>query len=65
MTRLLLVMLLALLGCAPRHAPLSLGDRIVHAPSRAYHWAYCDRMAPDGKHCQRWATACGTLDCRQ
>ena len=30
---------------------------------KVYHFAYCNQMNPDGIHCDRWATPCGTLDC--
>ena len=38
--------------------------KIATAPVRLYHFAYCDKMADDGKHCARWATPCGALVCK-
>lgn len=50
------LVMMAMCGCA---------KKVIHAPVAAYHFAYCDHMNPDGKHCDRWATECGTLDCKQ
>ena len=52
----LLLSLLLLSGCAAK--------KIVTAPQRLYHYAYCNKMNVDGKHCDDWATPCGTLDCK-
>ena len=51
--RMIVVALLLLLsGCA-----------VARAPKRAYQFAYCNKMQPDGKHCAVWATPCGRLEC--
>jgi hypothetical protein len=52
-----LLVVLMLTGCAAKRA--------AHAPSKLYHFAYCDQMNPDGKHCDLWATPCGKLQCKQ
>ena len=46
-------------------AGLLTGCSALKAPVKAYHFMYCDQMNPDGLHCDRWATPCGTLDCHQ
>jgi hypothetical protein len=45
-------------------AILMSGCAVVRLPVRAYHFAYCDSMNADGVHCDKWATPCGTLDCK-
>lgn len=39
------------------------GCTAARLPARAYRAAYCERMQPDGKHCQvdGWATPNGRL----
>lgn len=51
---LILALCLVLSGCAAK--------KVVTVP---YHWAYCDKMNADGVHCDRWATPCGTLHCKE
>ena len=46
-------MLVVLTGCA-----------VVRAPKKAYQFAYCNQLQPDGKHCAVWATPCGRLECK-
>ena len=58
MNRILMIVLVLLLtGCAAK--------RIAQAPQKLYHFAYCDKMNADGKHCDRWATPCGQLVCKE
>ena len=49
----LLLFLLLLSGCA-----------VVRAPKKTYQFLYCQKMNPDGKTCQFWATPCGRLECK-
>jgi hypothetical protein len=44
---------------------LTSGCVVARAPVKAYHFAYCNQINPDGVHCERWATPCGRLECEQ
>lgn len=50
MKPLVILLCLALSGCAMRRPVLAL---------------YCDQRTPDGKHCERWAKAKGWTPCQQ